>query len=89
MKVSQAATLWLNYHKTNSRDNTVRAYEEMSRKFSEENGDKDLNDLNSDDVLNFLNDMTGGRKPLTKKTRYFQFNAFFNFFGAFLSIALA
>ncbi len=57
MKVSQAATLWLNYHKTNSKDNTVRAYEDLVQKFCEENGDKDLTELNSDDVLNFLDNM--------------------------------
>jgi integrase len=79
MKVSQAATLWLNYHRTNSRDNTIRAYEALVKKFCDENSDKNLTDLNSDNVLNFLNDMTDGRKPLTKKTRYSQLNAFFNF----------
>ena len=69
MKVSQAATFWLNYHKSNSRYNTVRAYEDLVQKFCQGNGDKDLNDLNSDDILNFFNDMTDGRKPLTKKTQ--------------------
>jgi len=79
MKVSQAAIFWLNYHKINSKNNTIRAYEELAQKFCEENSDKELADLNSDDVLNFLNDMTDGRKPLTKKTRYSQLNAFFSF----------
>ena len=79
MKVSQASSLWLNYHKTNSRDNTVRSYEDLVQKFCQRNGEKDLNDLSSDDVLDFLNRMTDGRKPLTKKTRYSQLNAFFNF----------
>ena len=79
MKSGQAATFWLNYHRTNSRDNTVRSYEDLVRKFCQGNGDKDLSDLSSDDVLVFLNIMTDGRKPLTKKTRYSQLNAFFNF----------
>ena len=55
MKSGQAATFWLNYHKTSSKDNTIRTYEELGQKFYKGNGDKDLTDLNSDDVLNFLN----------------------------------
>jgi hypothetical protein len=79
MKAKQTATLWLNYHRTNSRNNTVRAYKDIARKFCQEHGDKDLNDLNSDHVLDFLNNITDGDKPLTKKTRYAQLNALFNF----------
>ena len=80
MKVKQAATLWLNYHKNNSRNNTVRAYKDIAQKFCQEHGDKDLNDLNSDHVLKFLNNITDGNKPLTKKIRFAQLNALLNFF---------
>ena len=51
----------------------------MVRKFCNENIDKDLNDLNSDHVLDFLNNITDGNKPLTKRTRYAKLYAFFNF----------
>ena len=55
MKVSQAVTFWLNYHRANSSKNTIRAYEELLARFCNENGEKDLNDLSSDEVLEFLN----------------------------------
>jgi hypothetical protein len=51
MKVSQAVTFWLNYHRANSSKNTIRAYEELLVRFCQENGDKDLKELTSDDVL--------------------------------------
>jgi integrase/recombinase XerD len=79
MKVSQAATFWLNYHRANSRKNTIRAYEELLARFCHENGEKDLNELTSDEVLYFLNDITEGKKPQTRKTRYSHLTSFFNF----------
>ena len=34
MKVSKAVTFWLEYHKANSKKNTIRAYEELICRFS-------------------------------------------------------
>jgi integrase/recombinase XerD len=79
MKITQAVTFWLEYHKANSKKNTVRAYEELIFKFCKEYGDNDLNDLTSDEVLAFLNAITKGTKPLTRKTRFSHLASFFNF----------
>ena len=70
MKVSQAVTFWLNYHRANSSKNTIRAYEEFLARFYHENGDKDVDELTSDEVLDFLNGITEGKKPQTRKTRF-------------------
>ena len=79
MKVSQAVTYWLNYHRTNSSKNTIRAYEELLARFCQENGENDLKELTSDEVLNFLNGITEGKKPQTRKTRFSHLTSFFNF----------
>ncbi len=79
MKVSQAATFWLNYHRANSSKNTIRAYEELLARFCHENGEKDLKELNSDEILDFLNGITEGKKPQTRKTRFSHLTSFFNF----------
>jgi len=79
MKVSQVVTFWLNYHRANSSENTIRAYEELLARFCHENGDKDLNELTSDEVLDFLNGITEGKKPQTRKTRFSHLTSFFNF----------
>ena len=79
MKVSQAANLCLNYHQANSSQNTIRAYKELLERFCQENGDKNLKELTSDDVLDFLNGITEGKKPQTRKTRFSHLTSFFNF----------
>jgi hypothetical protein len=50
MKILQAANLWLNYHRTNSSENTIRAYKELLERFCQKNGDKNLKALTSDAV---------------------------------------
>ncbi len=77
MKVSQAVTFWLNYHRANSRDNTIRAYRELLERFCYENGEKDLQELTSDEVLDFLNGINEGKKPQTRKTRFSHLKSFF------------
>ena len=79
MKVSQAITFWLNYHRANSSKNTIRAYEELLARFCHGNGEKVLNELTSDKVLDFLNGITEGKKPQTRKTRFSHLTSFFNF----------
>jgi integrase len=79
MKVSQAVAFWLNYHRANSSKNTIRAYKELLERFCHENGEKDLQELTFDEVLDFLNSITEGKKPQTRKTRFSHLTSFFNF----------
>jgi integrase/recombinase XerD len=79
MEVSRAVQLWLEYHKSNSRDNTLRAHEAIFAKFCQEFGGRALDELTTDEVLSFLNQVTEGRKPQTRRTRYSHLSAFFNF----------
>ncbi len=62
MKVSKAAKIWIDCHMANSRKNTVRAYEGTIFKFIDIFGDKDIADVDTDDVLSFLTVPTNGRK---------------------------
>jgi integrase/recombinase XerD len=79
MKVSKAVKFWLHYHRTHSKKNTVRAYQFVMDKFCENFGDTIINDLCADDILSFLNQVTTGRKPQTKRIRFSHLTAFFNF----------
>jgi len=58
MKVSKMAKIWIDYHGSNSRKNTVRAYEGTIFKFIAIFGDKDIADVDTDDVLSFLGNPT-------------------------------
>lgn len=79
MQVSQALTIWLEYHKSNSKRNTFRAYQTVLSIFSRDFGEKNLNELASEEILSFLNRMTEGKRQQTKRTRYSHLSAFFNF----------
>ena len=46
---------------------------------SQEFGDRDINQITSDEILSYLNRITGGNKPYTKRVRYAQLSSFFNF----------
>ena len=79
MKVSKASTIWLNYHQINSKKNTHRCYSVVIGKFCEVFGDHQLGELTVDGIMNFLNQLTDGCKPQTKRIRYAHLSAFFNF----------
>ena len=79
MKISNAAKLYLEYHKSHSKENSVRAYMLVLTKLCEEFKDEDLGYITTERVLPFLNLITEGKKQQTKKTRYSHLLAFFNF----------
>ena len=79
MNVSKTAQIWLDYHRAHSKNNTVKAYSWTMGKFCEEYGDSDLLDLTVDNILSFLNQITEGRKPQTKRIRFSHLTAFFYF----------
>ena len=57
----------------------MRAYKLVLSKFCEEFGAENLEDITTEKVLSFLNQITEGRKRETKRTRYSHLLAFFNF----------
>ncbi len=79
MQVSEAAKLWLEYHKSHSKENSIRAYKLILSKFCDEFRTENLEDITTKKVLSFLNRITEGRKRQTKRTRYSHLLAFFNF----------
>ena len=79
MKISEAARLWLKYHKCHSKENSIRAYKLVLTKFKNEFGNENMEEITTEKVLSFLNRVTEGKKPQTKKTRYSHLLAFFNF----------
>jgi len=79
MKVSKAIKVCLDYHRNHSKPNTVRSYEAILTKFGFIVGDKGLEDISSEDILSFLDQITGGTKQQTKRTRYSHLAAFYNY----------
>ena len=79
MNVSQASKIWLDYHRTHSKDNTIRAYEFTITKFNQNFASMNLNEVSTDDILDFMTQFIEGRKPQTKRIRFSHLTAFFNF----------
>jgi integrase/recombinase XerD len=79
MQVSEAAKLWLEYHKCHSKENSIRAYRLVLTQLCEEFGAENLENITTERALSFLNRITEGRKRQTRKTRYTHLLAFFNF----------
>ncbi len=79
MRVSEAARLCLEYHKSHSKEHTTKAYNLILSKLCEEFGGEDLKEMTTDRILSFLNQITEGRKQQTKRSRYAHLLALFNF----------
>ena len=77
MKISKAVQYALDYHRANSRENTVRSCEFVLSRFEREFEGKDLDAVNSDDVLDFLSRYTEGTRQSTKRSRCATLSAFF------------
>ena len=59
--------------------NTLRTYQSVLSKFSNQFGQRDLDSVTPDEILSFLTEINQRTKQLTKKTRYSQLTSFFNF----------
>jgi integrase/recombinase XerD len=79
MNVSQASKFWLDYHRAHSNNNTDRANEYNIEKFNHNFASQNLKELSTDEILNFMTQITEGRKPQTKRIRFSHLTAFFNF----------
>jgi len=79
MNVSQSSKIWLDYHRAHSKENTIRAYEFTIEKLNHNFASLNLKEVSTDDILNFMTQITEGRKPQTKRIRFSHLTAFFNF----------
>ena len=78
MKVSDAINFCLQYHKINSRPNTIKNYEFLLGKFRDICCDRKLESIVTQEIISFLADLSEGRKQNTKRSRYTTLSAFFN-----------
>ena len=54
MQVFEAVKIWLEYHKTNSREKTLRTYRTVLLRFRDEFEERNLESLTSGEILSFL-----------------------------------
>ena len=61
------------------RKGSVRSYRAIIERFIREFGDGPVEQVSPEQILSFLNRLTEGNKPYTKRIRYSQLASFFNF----------
>lgn len=79
MKVSQARNCFLDFHRMNSKKNTMKNYELILSRFCDQFGERDMVSITQETVLSFLTEYTEGNKQSTKRLRFSLLSAFFNF----------
>ena len=79
MKVSQAVDFHLQYHRANSKKNTIKTCEFVLSRFIARFGDRDLASIPQEEVLEFLLSLTKDNKQATKRNRYSVLASFYNF----------
>jgi len=62
-----------------SNKNTLPSYESVITPFCRDHGNRELEELTVDLVQTFLESITNGRKPQTRKIRFAHLTSFFNF----------
>ena len=68
---------------------TVRSYRAIIERYIKEFGDGPVDQVTPEHILTFLNRLTEGNKPFTKRIRYSQLSSFFNFVGNNIDSELA
>ena len=79
MKLSIALKIFRDYQKANLKPSTVTGYRHLIDNFGALFGEKDLKSINSEDIYHFLEIITENSSKPTKRHRYSQLKAFFNF----------
>lgn len=79
MLLMQGIKVCMEYHRSNSRDNTIRAYDYMLGRLSDRFEGCEMGSLSSEEMLVFLNQLCDGTKQSTKRSRYSTLRSFFNF----------
>lgn len=79
MNVEQSVAAFVDYHRLNSKENTIKNYEFVCQRFTGRFHSRELGSIAPDEVLAFLNQITEKNKQSTKKLRYSLLNSFFNF----------
>ena len=79
MHVKEAVTLFKYYQQSHHRKRTIDSYQTLLSTFDRLFAERSLDSLQSDEVYQFLENTTEGSAKSTRRLRYAQLKAFFNF----------
>jgi integrase/recombinase XerD len=79
MKTAMALKLCKDYQQSNLKQNTITGYRYILDTFEELLGERELSSITSEEIFQFLEILTDKCSQTTKRHRYAQLKAFFNF----------
>jgi len=79
MTIKEAIDLFSKHQKGHLKQRSIHSYRYILKKFESVYGNRQFESLGSDDVLQFLEDLTGDSARATRKLRYAQLKTFFNY----------
>ena len=79
MTLKEAITLFGYHQRSNLKLRTVRSYQPLLQRFEAEFGERSFDSIGSDEVYQFLEMVTGNHSKSTRRLRYAQLKALFNF----------
>jgi integrase len=79
MTLKEAIILFGYHQRSNLKPRTVRSYQPLLQKFEAEFGERSFDSIGSDEIFQFLEMVTGDRSKSTRRLRYAQLKALFNF----------
>jgi len=79
MTVKEAITLFGCHQRSDLRARTVRSYQPLLQRFQVQFGERSFNSIGSDEIFQFLETLVENHSKSTRRLRYAQLKAFFNF----------
>lgn len=79
MTIKEAIDLFSKHQKGNLKQRSIHSYMYILKKFESVYGNRQFESIGSDDVLHFLEDLTGDLARATRKLRYAQLKTYFNY----------
>jgi len=79
MTVKEAITLFGCHQRSNLRARTVRSYQPLLQRFQIQFGERSFDSIGSDEIFQFLETLAEDHSKSTRRLRYAQLKAFFNF----------
>jgi integrase/recombinase XerD len=79
MTTKEAITLFKDYFQSNHKQRTIESYSLLLERFESIHAPRDLEFIAPDEIFHFLETLTGDMAKSTRRLRYAQLKAFFNF----------
>ncbi len=79
MTLREAITLFGYHQRSNLKPRTLRSYQPLLQRFDAEFGERSFDSIGSDEIFQFLETLAEDRSKSTRRLRYAQLKALFNF----------